>query len=161
MAEAASATQPDRAEVPRTRGRGRTRPIEDLTLTDAQKQEAKEEMARQDEKSTKTNYHKAKKRKLMKIVKYLDQNNGERFLREQPQTEEWKYPKVLDVHKVEAEEELFFEEFFSTFLGSMKHKTLKFKGTDTPQKVRHATIKKYCTALNSRWGELFRKVPYK
>ena len=58
-------------------GRRRTRPIEDVTLTDAQKQKGKQETVRLDEKIKETNYHKVKKRKLMKIVKYLNQNNGD------------------------------------------------------------------------------------
>ena len=128
MTDQASATLPDPAEVPRTRRRRRTRPIEDLTLTEAQVQEGEQEAARLDKKSKGTNYHKAKKRKLMKIVKYLDQNNGERFLREEPPSESWTYPKVLDVHKVEDEEEPFFK-LFSTYLGSMQHKKLTFKAT--------------------------------
>ena len=50
MTDQASATLPDPAEVPRTRRRRRTRPIEDLTLTEAQVQEGEQEAARLDKK---------------------------------------------------------------------------------------------------------------
>ena len=87
----------------------------------------------------------------MKIVKSMDQNGGQRFLREEPMTETWNYPKVLDIDKVEAEEQQFFD-LFSTYLGSMKHQKLTFNDTGLPQSVRHSTIKKFCTALNSAWA---------
>lgn len=161
MADQATATLPDPDEVPPTRRRRRRpRPIEDLTLTEAQVEEGQQEVERLNQRKKGTDYHRNKKRMLMKIVKYLDQNSGERFLCEGTPTESWTYPKVLDVLKVEAEEEQFFK-LFSTYLGSMEHKKLTFKATGRHQKVRHATIKKFCTALNSAWADIWRKVPYK
>ena len=141
-------TLPDPTDPRPARRRKRRRPIEDLTLTAAQVEEGKQEVQRLNEKKKGTDYHKTKKRRLMKIVKSMDQNGGHRFLREQPRTEDWDYPKVLDILKVEAEEDGFFA-LFSTYLGSMNHKTLKFRATGLAQKVRHSTIKKFCTALNS------------
>ena len=163
MANQVSATFPaDPADPPpvRRRRRSRSRPIEDLTLTVAQAEEGRREVQRLGKKKTGTDYHKDKKRRLMKIVKCMDQNGGERFLRVQPSTASWSYPKVLDILKVEAEQEQFFE-LFSTYLGCMQHKKLKFRATGQPQKVRHSTIKKFCTALNSAWADAFRQVPYK
>ena len=160
MADRASATLPDPADAPPTRRRRRSRPIEDLTLTEAQLEEGEQEVERLSQNKKETDYYRSKKRRLMKIVKYLDQNGGERFLCEEPQTENWTYPKVLDVLKVEAEEEQFFK-LFSKYLGSMVHKKLTFKATGENQKVRHSTIKKFCTALNSAWADQWRKVPYK
>ena len=96
----------------------------------------------------------------MKIVKFLDQNGGERFLADEPMTASWVYPKAIDVYKVEEEEDSFFD-LFSTYLGSMKHKKLKFRESGEAQSVRHSTIKKFCTALNYSWSKIPRKLPFR
>ena len=95
MADQASATIPDPDEVPPTRRRRHTRPIEDLTLTEAQVAEGQQEVERLSQKKKGTDYHRNKKRMLMKIVKALDQNGGERFVCEDTPTESWTHPKVL------------------------------------------------------------------
>ena len=94
-------------------------------------------------------------------VRDLQDNGVEMFLkdvREGGGEEGWDLDQYFDLDKIDANPEGFFL-VFSTYLGSLKHKTLK-KRDGSAHNVLHDTLKQNCTSVNNLWKAAHREMPF-
>ena len=169
-APAASATGPPgpsraRRTVRRRRrtGRGRGRARRRRRLTEDEKRAAEEQRAYLEENRITGDYTRELQNKVMDVVQHLQNNGGERFLRDVDPAEVetgWDLAQELNLDAIEVSKiaQTEFYELVGNYLGSLKHAKLKFPD-GTPLNARHNTLKKYNTALNNVWRKANRPIP--